>query len=206
MEGARGPDELEALVARTAGTQPGRRLFHAVNGLVFFAFLRFVPLERDLATAIIGGLFLVALLVDLARLRVRALNILFFRALSHLASPREARGVASSTWYLAGIALAVWIFPRVWAEMAVLVLALADPLAGYVGRRWGGRSGLGTGTWLGSLVFLVVTTALLSVVTRPVAAVAAAVIVTVVEVIAWPLDDNLTIPLATCAALLLVNA
>lgn len=197
--------DLDGLVARTTGLQPGRRVFHAVNGLLVFAFLRFVPLGRDAAAAILSGIFLGALVVDLARLRVRALNVLFFRAFIRLASPREERRIASSTWYMAGIALAVWLFPRSWAEVAVLVLALADPIAGYVGRRWGGRWRLGSGTWLGSATFFIVTAALLSAVARPVAALSAAFAVTVVEALPWTLDDNLTIPLAACAALFLLR-
>ncbi len=201
-----GVHALGGLVARTAGPQPGRRVFHAVNGLLIFALLRFTPIGRVAAVGLIGGLFVGAVAVDLVRLRFRTLNVLFFRTFIHLASPREERRIASSTWYLGGIALAISLFPRAWAEAAVLVLALADPIAGWVGRRWGGARRLGTGTWLGSSAFLVVTTALLTTVTRPSAAILAALIVTAVEALPWPLDDNLTIPLAACAALLLVGA
>ncbi len=206
MEQTRNPDDLDELVARTTGLQPRRRLFHAANGLMVFAFLRFVPLGRYAVAGLFGALFLVALAIDLARLRMRSLNVLFFRVFTHLASPREAAGVASSTWYVAGVALAVLLFPRGWAELAVLVLALADPMASYVGRRWGGSRKLGTGTWLGSSAFLLVTIALLLTVASPGRALVAALIVTAVEALPWPLDDNFTIPLATCAALLLVGA
>lgn len=206
MEQPREAHDLDTLVAQTAGLQPGRRIFHAVNGLVVFAFLRFVPLGRGVVIAVFGGLLLAALAFDVARLRVRTLNVLFFRAFARLASPREAAKVASSTWYLAGVVLVLWLFPLAWAEVAVLVLALADPLAGYAGRRWGGTSRLGTGTWLGSSIFLAVSTALLSTVAHPLAAFAAALVVTAIEALPWPLDDNITIPIATCVALLLVQA
>ena len=192
--------ELDELVQRTRGLQPWRRLFHAANGLGTAAALTWLPLERRHAIAILGAVVAFLAVADVVRLRVRSANRFFFRAFSLLASPREAEGIASSTWYALGIFLAVALFPLPYAVSGVLVLGLADPAASYIGQRWGGRPFMG-GTLIGTAVFFAVACAVLGLRhALPVALVAAAV-VTIAERRSWPLDDNLMIPLA-CAGVL----
>lgn len=188
--------DLNALVDRTRGPQPLRRLFHAACGVVLVILLVGLDPPWVLAVGVLGAATLLLFVADFVRMRSPAVNRLFFRLLRPLVSPREAVGVASSTWYVAGCFVAVAVFPRTVAVAAILVLALADPLASYVGRRWGRRP-FGTGTVEGSVVF--VGAALL--VLWPFAGWGVALVVAVatalVERIPWPLDDNLTVPLAS---------
>jgi dolichol kinase len=188
------------LVARTEGLQPGRRLFHAAWGILFAVALTLWEPDRAVAAGVLGGISLLLLVGDLIRLRVPALNRFFFSAFRSFASPREADGVASSTWYMVGCALTVALFPREIAVAAILVLALADPVASYFGRRWGTRR-WGTGSVEGSALFLLVALVVLLVLMPPVPAVSAALVVTWVERTRWRLDDNLSVPLATGAVL-----
>jgi dolichol kinase len=192
--------DLQRLVARTEGLQPWRRVFHASSGVA----LAFGPgvfgLDRIGVLATVGSLLVGALAIDLARLRVPALNRLFFRTLSALASPREARGLASSSWYLLGVLLAYAFFPS-HAVPAILVLGFADPAASVVGRRWG-RVRFGKGTMEGAAAFLVVSSIVLAATGGGVLqALVVALLVTVVELLPIPLDDNLTVPLAVASAL-----
>jgi dolichol kinase len=191
---------LEELVRRTSGPQPGRRLFHAGNGLLIWSILHFTTIDSYVAAILLGVAAAIALALDLARLRYPELNRLFFRVLNSLASPREHVGIASSTWYLVGIATALVLFPRPFAEAGVLVLALADPVASWCGRRYGRRR-LGTGSWLGSTLFAAVAATILWPVAGPWGAMVVAVLVAGLEVLPWRVDDNLLIPLATSAAL-----
>jgi dolichol kinase len=193
-------EDLEALVARTEGLQPGRRLFHAAWGVTFAMALHLWEPERWIAAGVLGALSLILLIGDLIRLRVPALNRLFFRAFRSFASPREAAKPASSTWYVVGCALSVALFPRDIAVAAILVLALADPAASYFGRRWGTRA-WGTGSVEGSALFFLVALVVLLLFMPPIPAVAAALVVMWVERTRWPVDDNLSIPLATGAVL-----
>lgn len=192
--------ELAPLVERTQGLQPARRLFHASCGLALVAALVWGSPPRPALLAVLAVLAAGAFLVDALRFAVPSANRLFFRWFRRLASPREAEGVASSSWYLLGALLTVALFPTAIAVSGLLVLSLADPLASYCGRRWGRRP-FGSGTVLGSSLFLGVALAVLVPAWGPLVGGATAVGVTLAERIPWPLDDNLTIPLATGALL-----
>jgi len=192
------PAELQDLVRRTEGLQPWRRIFHATNGIVIAGALLLADPPWATAVVLLSLLTLGAFALDVVRFTVPDVNRLFFRVLRPLASPREATGIASSTWYLVGCTLAVVAFPRDIAVAAILVLALADPAASWVGRRWGQRR-VGTGTFLGTGVFVAVATAVLF----PFVGVPIALLVAVgtagVEILPWPLDDNLVVPLVAGA-------
>lgn len=197
--------DLDYLVESTRGLQPFRRLFHMAVGLSLAGSLwalQPVPGARFLGVAGLALLVAVLLGVDIVRLRMPELNVLFFRTLRSLASPREARGIASSTWYVVGILIAAILYPIEIVIPAVLVLAFADPAANYFGSRWGRRR-IGKGTIEGVAVFVLVATAILWLWASPGTAVAAAVVGALVEVAPWwgRLDDNLTIPLAVATAL-----
>jgi dolichol kinase len=191
---------LDVLVARTAGPQPWRKVFHAFNATAVAVAAVILDPSDALLLGALGGIAVVLLLADLFRLRNDQANRLFFRTFAALASPREARGIASSTWYAIGLVAAFALFSREIGVSSVLVLGLADPVAGYVGRRFGRRPLLG-GTLEGTLTFLAVAAVIL--IARhpaPVALLAAAVSA-LAERRSWPLDDNLAVPVACGAAL-----
>jgi dolichol kinase len=185
-------------VARTEGLQPWRRVFHATNGVLLVSVLVVVDPPWSWTVAALGALTVALFLADWLRFQVPSLNRLFFRLLRPFASPREARGVASSTWYMAGCLLALALFPREVAIPAILVLALADPVASYMGRRWGRRP-FGTGTVEGSVVFATVAFLVLTPFVGWAVGAMVAVATAGAERIPWPLDDNLTIPLVAGA-------
>ena len=97
------PPDLQELVDRTEGLQPWRRLFHASNGTIVVALLASGLVARQTMIWIVGLALVGAVVIDGVRFRVPSVQRLFFRSMARLASPREAGGVASSTWYLAGI-------------------------------------------------------------------------------------------------------
>ena len=196
--------ELAPLVERTRGLQPWRRLFHAANGVAVALLPGALGLGRAPVLWVLGLLLVVVLAADVARLRVTRLNALFFRMFPALASPREAVGLASSTWYLVGVFLTYALFPMRVAVPGILVLALADPAAGTLGRLYGKRR-LGHGTWVGSAAFLAVAFGVLAFHLGPAAGLAAALIVAMVEAVPWRLDDNLTVPVAAAFAAWLVG-
>lgn len=205
MSRAREVARLQALIARTAGPQPLRRAFHAANGVAIAAVLVWWPYSHGAALGLLGSIVVALLVLDMIRLRVPAVNTLFFRILTRLASPREARGFASSTWYMMGIALAVVAAPGTAAVSGILVMALADPAASYFGRRWGRQPFLG-GSVEGSAVFLLVALAVLLPRHAVPVAVVVAALATLLERRSWPLDDNLAVPVVCAVALRLMES
>lgn len=188
------------LVRRSDGVQPWRRVFHAANGILIVVALKTLPIGTGTAMGLLAAAFAVLVIMDGFRLVNPRLNRLFFQAFSYLVSPREVRKVASSTWYLLGVVLALALFPREEALAGILVLALADPAAGFVGRTWGRRP-FGSGTLEGTAVFLAVAFVTILPFAPWWAALAAGAAAALVERTPWPVDDNLVIPVTVAAVL-----
>ncbi len=195
--------EFDALVRRTRGLQPWRRVFHAAGGVAMAGFAGVAGPNSSPVRWTFAALALAAATLDVVRLIHPAANTAFFRRLSALASPREARRIASSTWYLASALVLSLLAPAPVFVPSLLVLAVADPAAGVAGRLWGKRP-VGTGTWEGAGVFFLAAAAVLApfvgLVAFPVAAAVA-----ILEVSPTGLDDNLVVPLATAFALAVVG-
>ncbi len=199
MDGTRTPS-LTDLVARTRGLQPWRRVFHATSGVALALAPELTGLATPQVAALLGLATAILLAADIVRLRSPRLNRAFFSVFRPLASPREESAIASSTWYALGAALVWWAAPGAPAVLALLVLGLADPAASVVGRRFG-RTPFGKGTALGSLTFFIVAFAVVAS-DQPVGtAFVVATVAALAEVLPIPVDDNLTVPLATAACL-----
>lgn len=196
---------LDPLVEQTRGAQPWRRVFHAFNGSAIAVGLTLLPVSRGMALVVLAGVLLGLVVLDVVRLRSAKANALFFSAFRHLASPREAGGPASSTWYTLGVILALALFSRQAAVSGILVLAFADPAASYGGRRWGRRPFLGA-SLEGTAIFALTAFAVLAPRHPVPVAAAAAVACALAERLSWPLDDNLTIPVAGAAAITLLES
>lgn len=193
------PDDrdLARLVARTEGVQPWRRVFHASSGLVLGLAPGMLGFSRSGILGLLAAALGVALGLDLLRLRAPAVNRTFFRVFSGVASPREAKGMASSTWFVLGALVAYAAFPAPYASAGLVVLGLADPAASVVGRLWGSAP-LGKGTRLGTATFFAVAWAVLWVMTgQPAPAFAVALCAAALEIVPGLVDDNLVVPLVT---------
>ena len=197
--------DFKSLVRSTEGLQPWRRVFHVACGLAIVAIAEYGGFGQSITLALLGAGIVACLILDLIRLNVPNANLVFFRWFAALASPREARGIASSTWFLCGVFATLLIAPSHLFTPSVLVLSLADPAANVVGRLWG-RHSLGTGSWEGTVTFFLVA----SVVTFPFvglpSALMAACVVAVFEVLPAGIDDNLSVPVVTALVLWLVES
>ncbi len=204
-EEARPTRELDALVERTRGPQPWRRLFHLATGAVVATLLTLPGVPKGTALLVLAAVVVGLLLLDVVRLRDTRANEVFFRAFVHLASPREAHGIASSTWYAIALLVVVALFPRAAAVSGIVVLAVSDPAAGWVGRRWGRRPFLG-GTLEGSIVFAATAFAVLAFRHPLPVALVAALAATLAERVSWPVDDNFAVPVTAAAVLTILEA
>ncbi len=197
--------DFRSVVRSTGGLQPWRRVFHAACGLGIIAIVEYSGFSRSISLLLFGAGIVACLILDWVRLSVPNANFVFFRWFAALASPREARRIASSTWFVGGVFTTLLIAPAHLFVPSVLVLSLADPAASVVGRLWG-RHALGKGSREGTVAFFLVA----GVVTFPFvglpSALIAACVVAIFEVLPTGIDDNLTVPVVTALVLWLVES
>jgi len=196
-------------------TNVTRSLFHLASALTSLALLRLLP-ERWMVVAVSGSITAWAWSMEALRRKSPALNRRLMRFFGPVAHAHEHTQVNSSTWYVTALLLLAAFAPRLAAELGVVVLGIADPLAGIVGRRFGrtriraGRSLEGSLTFVavGMLASLVVAWAFHPLTLGPMLLVAAvaAVVGAVAEVLSTRLDDNFTIPVAVATAVTLAGA
>ncbi len=181
-----------AYVTATAGTahdEVQRRTVHVASGVLG-------PLAAAVGSRVATPAF-VALVVaasvgEIARLRWPWARSALARLTGQLFRPAEASMVSGAAILALGYALAWWLFPVAAAERAILVAAVADPMAATVGSRFGGgrrKSWAGSAACAASAALVLLLTGL----PGGTAAIAAAVAATV-ERVPWRGVDNLLVP------------
>jgi dolichol kinase len=111
-----------------------RKAFHLASVAVpLFAWFAPLPVGR----AVLVGLALLAIVVDLARLRLRGPRYHFLRHTRTMLRPHERHGPAGATYMAISYAAALILFPRPFAVAGMLYNGLADAAAALVGKRFG---------------------------------------------------------------------
>ncbi|MEZ0228512.1 MAG: diacylglycerol/polyprenol kinase family protein [Planctomycetota bacterium] len=169
-------------------------------------------IERPWALAVMAVLAVIVGGLDLLRLLSPAWNARVLREFSSIIRREETDHLSSSTWFLIGALATLAFAPLPFAATAFLYLAVGDPIASWIGVRFG-RTRLPGGKSLEGSLALVVACALLGTVflglthsaswtTAPLLALAGAFAAAFAE---WlplgPVDDNCSVPLATAGAL-----
>ena len=186
-----------------------RSIFHVASGLFSLALLRFLP-GRGWLIAVAAAFAVFGWTCELSRRRSPAVNARMMRLFAPIAHPHEHHDVNSSTWYVSALLLLALFAPLRAAEIGVIVLAFADPTAGYVGRRWG-RTRIRTGRSLeGTLGFVAAGTIAagawlwaahgLSLGSAAILAGAGAAVGAIAEIAVRRVDDNFAIPVASTTA------
>ena len=199
-------------VARGAVARPAnytRSLFHVASGATSLALMQLLP-GRSWMIGVSLALATAAWSMEAARRCSPAVNDFLMRLLGPIAHAHERYRVNSSTWYVTALVILAAFFPLRDAEIGVVVLGLADPAAGFIGRRYGrtrlraGRSLEGTLTFalVGALAALAALSAFhpLPWSSRIALALAGAVAGAVAELVSIRFDDNFTIPLTAAVA------
>ncbi len=190
-------------------TNYARNLYHLANGITALVFIELVlpPTGLIVVAALLAAL---AWTLELGRRRSRPLQRVLMTLFGRVIHPHERLRVNSATWYATALLVLALSSPPAVCAVAVSILALADPAAAIVGRRWGrirlinGRSLEGSATFfaVGSLAALAVLSVFhgeLGVETALLVAAAASAPATVAELVSKRIDDNLTIPLSAAA-------
>ena len=122
---------------------PLRKLWHVGTGLGLYVILFHSGISRTESALLLLLLLIVNLGLELARLRMPAVNRIVLLLFGPLMRPREVRRLSGTPFYLAGTLTAILVFPEPVAKLALLFLALGDPAASAAGVLSGGR-----GPWL----------------------------------------------------------
>jgi dolichol kinase len=206
--------EAELLQAGAVPIKPVnyvRCAFHCVMGIFSVLTYEFV-FTHNQALAILFIVLGAIMLFEVVRRLAPVVNdTVMRRALSFIARPIESYTLTGSTYFILGMMIIVLVFPPHACEVAVLVLAFADPAATIAGKLLGRRKIFGEKSVAGTTAFFAVAFIVCMVFlafTQPwllsVRGVLAAMILagsgTLAEMLGDSLDDNLTIPIAVAAA------
>lgn len=183
--------------------QVERKLYHLVMGLVCFGLYQWL-LDRQQALIVLCSVGLFSVVLDLLRLRVPALNRWLIARFSTLLRPAEHQGLTGHSFFVLGMICLVFLFEKPTTQLALLFLSVGDPVASYVGGRWGRVRVVGSKTVEGALAGFVANfaVAMLYIVASEacslspciVAAAAFSLAGTLSELVPLPVDDNLSIP------------
>ncbi|UCF30756.1 MAG: hypothetical protein JSV26_12045 [bacterium] len=188
-----------------------RTIFHVLGG-VFLACLGYF-LPSPLNRALLGGIFLTTLIVEGGRRYVPFIKDLTNRLLGVLMRPSEFDGVTGTPAFTCGVFLAFLLFSKEIALASLIPLLAGDRAAVLAGKGFG-RVKMGDRTLEGSLAFIAASFITYLVVSSIVPhafpfpwtiLLAASVVGALAELLPRPMDDNLTIPLATGGFLVLVG-
>jgi dolichol kinase len=192
-----------------------RSLFHLASAGLALALLRFLP-GRSWIIGVSAAFAISGWTMEITRRRSPEVNRRLMALFAPVAHPHERHGVNSSTYYVTALLLLAIFAPLRAAEIGVVVLGLADPAAGFIGRRFG-RTRLRANRSLEGTLGFVVVGALAAgawlAVAHPVPLAALAVLAAVggvagalTELVSTRLDDNFTIPVAVAAAVSVAQA
>ncbi|MBI4198981.1 MAG: hypothetical protein HY535_00710 [Chloroflexi bacterium] len=184
-----------------------RRLFHMAAASLFPVLA--LVLARDMLLTLLLGTATLMVGAEALRVAFPRFNALFRQAFRGLMRAEEERHVTGATYVLLGTLACFALFPRDLAILAVLFVALGDPAAALVGRRfprgrvfgkspWGSLAMVATGLAVGGLLH-----AAGAVEFHWIMAVGA-VVATAAELLPLPLDDNLRVPLLAGGAMTLL--
>ena len=177
-----------------------RRIFHVLTTAALA--LMALGLDREVMIIITGSLTGVAVALEISRWRLPALNGWFQARFAVLMKQSESSQVLGSTYMAAASLIVFLFFEKEVAILALLYIAVGDPLAGTLGKRFG-RIKIGSKSLEGTLAFAVGAGAVgCGMVAGGLevpywVALGGAGVGALVELFPSPLDDNLTVPPAS---------
>lgn len=188
----------------------GRSVFHVFCGLLA-AVLYETVLERAQAmTVLLSLLGLFGTLEITRRFSTRWNDFLVDKAFGFMSRPWERHRTNSATLYLVALTIMTALMSRHAVAVGVLVLAVGDPAAAFIGKRYGRRKIMGNKSWAGMGGFFAAAAlavlALLRLAVPELAwsstvllAAGAAAVGALVEVVCQDLEDNFAIPILSAA-------
>jgi len=195
-----------------------RNLFHVTFGFIAFAVIQLLP-SAIWIVGIATSFFVYAWSMEFLRRRSPAFNERLMKLYGPVAHDHEWHRVNSATWYASALFLLSLTGSYLVCSIAVMVLAVGDPMAAIIGRRFGNTKLINGRSLEGSVAFVlvaaIITGVLLGLFRSDIGVVAGlgvaapgALAGSIAELFSRRIDDNFTIPLASglaaWAALLLL--
>lgn len=192
----------ESLEPQEKSFKPWRILFHSLGGIIPVLYY-FLDISKKDALTILAPLLGVLLIFDIIRLVDRRLNAKFIATFPSLIHKYETKQFNASTYFILSSFIAILVFPKNIAVVALCFLAFGDTIASFVGTTVG-RVKLFSKTLEGSVAcFLVCFFIALLLFDIRISCVGA-LIATLVELLPLKIDDNLLIPIVSGAAMLAI--
>lgn len=125
------PDRLKT----KADIHLARKIWHFGGVLTIVAIYRSLPRESALVTALVATFLFVSL--DILRHSFPKLNEVLFTVFRPFMREHERHRPAGTSYLLIGMTLIVFLFSKHVVTLSLLFLAVADPLASFVGLKYG---------------------------------------------------------------------
>ncbi|MDE0014136.1 MAG: SEC59/DGK1/VTE5 family protein [Candidatus Poribacteria bacterium] len=159
-------------------------------------------LDKPMMLIVMGVLTGIAVTVELVKWFSPDFGKFFFQIFAPMLRRHERRGaMTGATYYMISAFLCVLFFSKTLAIVCIFFMVLGDLAAALVGRMWGKTKLLGTKSLEGSIACFVVCAAIALVQLHPIIGIIGALVATIVEMMPFPIDDNLTVPLVSGAVM-----
>lgn len=174
-----------------------------IHLMLLVAPLLYMFLERHYLLWMLGGLVLIAVLVEILRFQWAGFSRLFHRCVGQLLRDHERLHVAGSTYLLIGIFFTILFFDKAVAVTAMIFVIVADALGALIGRIWGRHRLYGNKTVEGSIVFFLTGLGVVLLMMRDhiFIGIIGVIVAGIVDIFIQKIDDNLTIPLGAGAVM-----
>lgn len=164
--------------------------------------LIYIVLEKSTMLIIVGCLAGIAVIVEFLKWVSVRFRALFFRVFKSILRTHEQKGaITGATYYIVSILLCVFFFEKSIAIVCIFFIILGDTAAALVGRRWGRTKLIGNKSLEGSAACFIICAVIALFWLNPIIGITGAFVATIVELLPLRIDDNLTVPLISGAAM-----
>jgi dolichol kinase len=183
-----------------------RKAIHFSLILLPLAYRYLVDYDKIITLFVLITLLIIALIVDILKLKHPTFKRIFFDVFGLMMRKREYHDFTSATYMLISVTICIAAFSPEIAFLAIAFLAIGDTLAALVGLRFGKRKLFGSNkTMEGSIACFVGTFVFALLYIDPIIAFSGASAASIAESLPTWIDDNIKVPIASGIVMTLVS-